>query len=78
MVFSSLTFLFLFFPALFFAYFVLARTRGQKNGVLLLFSIVFYGWGGVKLLGLIFMEPASCSPSCPQAFTGEEAPPVCC
>ena len=56
MVFSSLTFLFLFFPALFFAYFVLARTRGQKNAVLLLFSICFYGWGGVKLLALIFLS----------------------
>ena len=58
MVFSSLTFLFLFFPLLFFFYFVPARTRGQKNAVLLLFSIVFYGWGGAKLLLLIFLSIA--------------------
>ena len=44
MVFSSLTFLFLFLPAVLACYFVLPGVRA-RNCVLLLFSLVFYAWG---------------------------------
>lgn len=57
MVFSSLTFLFLFFPALIFFYYVLPfRTRSSKNLVLLVFSMVFYSWGGWRLAPLILFS----------------------
>ena len=44
MVFSSLTFLFLFLPAVIACYFLLPGVRA-RNCVLLLFSLVFYAWG---------------------------------
>ena len=43
MVFSSLTFLLLFLPAVLLVYF--AVPRQWKNGVLFLFSLLFYAWG---------------------------------
>ena len=43
MVFSSLTFLFLFLPAVLLVYF--AVPRQGKNAVLFLFSLLFYAWG---------------------------------
>lgn len=53
MVFSSLTFLLYFLPAVLLCYF-LARSLKAKNGVLLTFSLVFYAWGRpVWLLGLL-------------------------
>ena len=48
MVFSSAVFLFGFLPALLALYF-LAKDK-YKNYVLLLFSLIFYGFGGPKLL----------------------------
>ena len=51
MVFSSIPFLYYFLPAVMAVYF--AVPRKMKNGVLLLFSLVFYGWGEPKLLGLM-------------------------
>ena len=51
MLFSSVTFLFYFLPAVMAVYF-LAPRRG-KNAVLLLASLLFYGWGEPKLLWLM-------------------------
>ena len=46
MVFSSLSFLFLFLPALLAVYYLVPRRhREVRNAVLLLFSLVFYAWG---------------------------------
>jgi len=54
MVFSSYTFLILFFPLLLMVYYgVPARFRQLRNGVLLVFSLVFYSCGGVYYLGLM-------------------------
>ena len=44
MVFSGLTFLLLFLPALLILYF-LSRDLRWRNGVLGIFSLVFYAWG---------------------------------
>ena len=44
MVFSSTTFLFLFLPALLVAYFCRKGIR-WRNGVLLVFSLIFYSFG---------------------------------
>ena len=44
MVFSSLTFLFIFLPAVLLFYFLLPGIKA-KNAVLCLFSLVFYAWG---------------------------------
>ena len=44
MVFSSLTFLLIFLPLLYLLYFVRSSCR-WRNGVLLLMSLLFYGWG---------------------------------
>ena len=43
MLFSSVTFVFLFLPAVLFTYFL--SQRNVKNFVLILFSLVFYAWG---------------------------------
>ena len=51
MVFSSIPFLYYFLPAVLIVYF-LAPWK-FKNAVLLLFSLVFYGWGEPKLLLLM-------------------------
>ena len=52
MVFSSLLFVFAFLAINLIAYFF-ASTIKQKNVVLLLFSLVFYSWGGPKYLVLL-------------------------
>lgn len=55
MVFSSYSFLFLFLPLLSIVYYcVPAHCRKARNGVLLLFSLVFYGWGSLKYLLILF------------------------
>jgi alginate O-acetyltransferase complex protein AlgI len=46
MLFSSLVFLFFFLPILLVAYYFVPRN--WKNSILLLFSILFYAWGGVS------------------------------
>lgn len=51
MIFSSIPFLYYFLPAVMLAYFLVPK--GWKNGVLLLSSLVFYGWGEPKLLLLM-------------------------
>lgn len=51
MVFSSLTFLFLFLPSVLAVYFLVPRQG--KNAVLLAFSLLFYAWGEPVYLGLL-------------------------
>ena len=51
MLFSSVTFLYYFLPAVLILYFLVPRFL--KNTVLLISSLVFYGWGEPKLLGLM-------------------------
>ncbi len=51
MLFSSLSFLFYFLPALSIVYFI--SPKPMKNTVLLLFSLCFYGWGEPKYLALM-------------------------
>lgn len=51
MAFSSMAFLFGFLPAAVLCYFLIpSRWRAGRNGALLLFSLVFYAWGGLRLL----------------------------
>ena len=52
MVFSSLLFVFAFLAISFIAYFFAVSIR-QKNIVLLVFSLIFYSWGGPKYLILL-------------------------
>ena len=57
MVFSSYTFLVLFFPLLLLCYYSVPRKhRRWRNTVLLLFSLVFYGCGGVRYLALMLVS----------------------
>ena len=51
MLFSSIPFLYYFLPAVLIAYFLVPGSA--KNAVLLLFSLVFYGWGEPKLVFLM-------------------------
>lgn len=51
MVFSSITFLYYFLPAVLVVYFL--TPRRWKNAVLLIASLIFYGWGEPKLLWLM-------------------------
>lgn len=54
MVFSSVTFLLFFLPCLLLLYFAVpARFRMARNFILLIFSIVFYSFGGIKFVGLL-------------------------
>ncbi|MBQ3216365.1 MAG: MBOAT family protein [Oscillospiraceae bacterium] len=54
MVFSTLTFLCLFFPLVVFSYF-LCKNRTYKNVVLLIFSLLFYAWGEPKHIILMLL-----------------------
>ena len=51
MLFSSVPFLYYFLPAVLILYFLVPRVL--KNTVLLIASLIFYGWGEPKLLGLM-------------------------
>jgi len=51
MLFSSIPFLYYFLPAVMLTYFLMPERF--KNAVLLLFSLVFYGWGEPKLVFLM-------------------------
>jgi len=51
MLFSSVPFLYYFLPAVLIVYFLVPRVL--KNAVLLIASLIFYGWGEPKLLGLM-------------------------
>ena len=54
MLFSSIPFLYVFLPATLLLYF--AAPRRMKNAVLLLCSLVFYGWGEPKYLLLMLFS----------------------
>lgn len=57
MAFSSMTFLFGFLPAVLLCYFLLpARFRRGRNAVLLLYSLAFYAWGGLRLLPVLLVS----------------------
>ena len=56
MLFSSIPFLYYFLPAVLIAYFL--APQKLKNAVLLLFSLVFYGWGEPKLVFLMLFTIA--------------------
>ncbi len=59
MAFSSMSFLFGFLPLCFVCYFLLpARLRSVRNGVLMVFSLAFYCWGGVRLLPALLVSCA--------------------
>ena len=55
MVFSSLTFLFLFFPLVMVLYYALPW-RGYHNMLLLVFSLVFYAWGEPVYIVLMLLS----------------------
>ena len=57
MVFSSLTFLLLFLPALLAVYFA-CRSIRLRNAVLLIGSLFFYAWWDVRYLPLLLVPPA--------------------
>ena len=65
MVFSSIVFLFAFLPTVLFFYFALALNRAAKNYVLLIFSLLFYAWGGFNL-SLYGVVPFKCSRKIPK------------
>ena len=52
MVFSTLTFLFFFFPVVFLLYYAIPN-RTYKNVILLIFSLLFYAWGEPKNIVLM-------------------------
>ena len=57
MAFSSMAFLFAFLPLCLLCYFLIpARFRGGRNFVLLVFSLVFYAWGGLRLLPVLLVS----------------------
>ena len=56
MLFSSIPFLYSFLPAVLITYFLVPQKL--KNAVLLLFSLVFYGWGEPKLVFLMIFTIA--------------------
>ena len=59
MVFSSISFLTFFLPCLLACYFLIpSRFRSARNGVLLVFSLVFYACGGPKFLLLMIVSIA--------------------
>ena len=49
MIFSSSTFLFFFFPIFFLVYFA----SGRKNWAILVFSLLFYAWGGLAAVPIL-------------------------
>lgn len=56
MLFSSLTFLFSFFPCLLLLYFIVPRKYIKiRNIILLIFSLCFYAWGEPKYIVLMLM-----------------------
>lgn len=54
MLFSSLTFLFIFLPLLLVVYFI--APKRFRNGVLLFFSLIFFAWGGVSYSLLLILS----------------------
>lgn len=59
MVFSSISFLFVFLPALLLVYFLIpSKYRSGRNLVLLIFSLFFYAYGGPRFLILMLVSIA--------------------
>ena len=57
MVFNSVSFLIFFLPSVLLLYFLIPkRYRAARNGVLLLFSLAFYAFGGAKYLLLLLLS----------------------
>ena len=57
MAFSSMAFLFAFLPLCLLCYFLIpARFRAGRNFVLLVFSLMFYAWGGLRLLPVLLVS----------------------
>ena len=54
MVFSTLTFLFLFLPIALISYFII-KNRVYRNIVLLVLSLIFYGWGEPKAIIMMLL-----------------------
>ena len=54
MVFSSLTFLFLYLPLVLLVYFVVPKK--MKNAILFIFSLIFYAWGEPIYVGLMIFS----------------------
>ena len=54
MVFSSPIFLFWFLPLVLFVYYTVNKV--YRNGVLLFFSLLFYGWGEVEMLTIMLVS----------------------
>ena len=56
MLFSSLTFIFLFLPVVLFLYFIIPNKYIKiKNTILLIFSLIFYAWGEPKYIILMII-----------------------
>ena len=72
MLFSGLTFLYYFLPAVLIAYFLVPD--GWKNGVLLFFSLFFYAWGEPKL-ALLMVVTILCFTSAALPSGGQTAKP---
>ena len=59
MLFSSTVFLLFFLPLLLIIYFAIPQKfRAARNFVLVVFSFIFYGWGGAKYLLLMIASIA--------------------
>ncbi|URZ16493.1 MBOAT family O-acyltransferase [Clostridium felsineum] len=56
MLFSSIVFLFYFFPAVLLLYYICSFSRRLQNVVLLLASLVFYAWGDFGFLGTMVIS----------------------
>ena len=54
MLFSSLTFIFIFFPLILIIYFI--SKDKYKNYILLIASLIFYSWGEPKYIILMFLS----------------------
>lgn len=53
MLFSSTVFLFVFLPILFVLYFGMTKTLKNRNILLLIMSLIFYGWGEPKFIWIM-------------------------
>ena len=58
MVFSSLSFIYIFLPVCILLYFLAAKSIRQKNVVLLMMSLIFYAWGEPKWIVLMIISTA--------------------
>ena len=70
MVFSSLSFLVFFLPAVLGVYYLTPRRcRRARNLILLIASLLFYGWSGLKNLPLLILSAAA-NTACGARATG--------